>query len=111
MAASTHISMPNDAGWPYEAIDTLCSTVSRGSAPVYAEHSPVMAIGQRCVAPSGFDAAAARPHSESVMEGPLSPETGDILLNSTGTGTIGRSVVFADPGRFIVDGHVTLLRP
>jgi len=40
----------------------------------------------------------------------LKPEVGDVLLNSTGTGTIGRSCVFDSSKDFIVDGHVTLLR-
>lgn len=41
----------------------------------------------------------------------LIPERGDVLLNSTGTGTIGRSCVFSAEGSFVVDGHVTVLRP
>jgi len=45
------------------------------------------------------------------MRNILRPEAGDILLNSTGTGTIGRSVFFDTEGAFIVDGHVTVLRP
>ena len=45
------------------------------------------------------------------MRNVLRPESGDVLLNSTGTGTIGRSVVFDHDGAFIVDGHVTVLRP
>ncbi len=45
------------------------------------------------------------------MRNVLRPEFGDVLLNSTGTGTIGRSVVFDHDGTFIVDGHVTVLRP
>ena len=44
------------------------------------------------------------------MNSVLEPEPGDVLLNSTGTGTIGRSCVFEARGRFIVDGHVTVLR-
>lgn len=69
-----------------------------------------MAIGQRCVASNGFAPDYARPHSYRAMQNVLQPESGDVLLNSTGTGTIGRSVVFNAPGRFIVDGHVTVLR-
>lgn len=107
----SRLSMPNQADWPYETVDSLCSIVSRGSAPVYVEHSDVMAVGQRCVAHTGFDASAARPHSAKAIDRTLSPEAGDVLLNSTGTGTIGRSVVFTAAGRFVVDGHVTLLRP
>lgn len=45
------------------------------------------------------------------MRNVLRPESGDVLLNSTGTGTIGRSVVFDHDGAFIVDGHVTVFRP
>ena len=111
MAGSPRISLPNHARWPNETLSALCSTVSRGSAPRYVERSLVMAIGQRCVAASGFEPSAARPHAESVTAGTLCPEAGDVLLNSTGTGTIGRSAVFDGRGRFIVDGHVTLLRP
>jgi type I restriction enzyme, S subunit len=111
MSDSLRFAIPNHADWDYESIDSLCSIVSRGSAPLYVEDSPVMAIGQRCVALSGFESQAARPHSIAAMDGTLSPEAGDVLLNSTGTGTIGRSTVFTGVGRFIVDGHVTLLRP
>lgn len=45
------------------------------------------------------------------MGGTLQALDGDVLLNSTGTGTIGRSVVFRERGSFIIDGHVTALRP
>jgi type I restriction enzyme S subunit len=45
------------------------------------------------------------------MSGMLEPSVGDVLLNSTGTGTIGRSCTFPGNGNFIVDGHVTLMRP
>ena len=42
----------------------------------------------------------------------LTPQDGDILINSTGTGTIGRSVIFhEDRQNYIVDGHVTVARP
>jgi type I restriction enzyme S subunit len=104
------LPIPNQAGWPLKTIDDLCSLVSRGSAPVYVENSEVLAIGQRCIANSGFVSDFARPHSERAMQNVLRPEKGDVLLNSTGTGTIGRSVVFNSPGEFIIDGHVTVLR-
>ncbi|MBX3635366.1 MAG: restriction endonuclease subunit S [Rubrivivax sp.] len=105
------LEISNAAGWPTARLDELCALVSRGSAPVYVEESPVLAIGQRCVTASGFDGGKARPHSRAAMRGALTPVEGDVLLNSTGTGTIGRSCVFRESGRFIVDGHVTLLRP
>ena len=104
------IDIPNEAGWPERTLDRMCSTISRGTAPVYVEHSDVLAIGQRCVTTLGFDPGFARPHSSRAMGNVLKPEDGDVLLNSTGTGTIGRSCVFDSSKDFIVDGHVTLLR-
>jgi type I restriction enzyme S subunit len=106
-----HVDIPNEASWPLKSLDSLCSLISRGTAPVYVEHSDVLAIGQRCVASEGFVSEFARPHSHRVMRNVLRPEPGDVLLNSTGTGTIGRSVVFDAHGAFIVDGHVTVMRP
>ncbi|WP_372339718.1 restriction endonuclease subunit S [Nocardiopsis sp. CC223A] len=40
----------------------------------------------------------------------LRAEPGDVLLNSTGTGTIGRCCLFEEEGVFLVDSHVTLVR-
>lgn len=104
------IDIPNEAGWPERTLERMCSTISRGTAPVYVEHSDVLAIGQRCITTLGFDPAFARPHSSRAMGNVLKPEVGDVLLNSTGTGTIGRSCVFDSSKDFIIDGHVTLLR-
>lgn len=53
----------------------------------------------------------ARFHDQRYMNRALRPEKGDVLLNSTGTGTIGRSCVFHAHGDFLIDGHITLLRP
>jgi type I restriction enzyme S subunit len=105
------VDIPNEANWPVKSIGSLCTLISRGTAPVYVEHSDVLAIGQRCVSNTNFVPELARPHSHRAMRNVLCPESGDVLLNSTGTGTIGRSVVFNDQGRFIVDGHVTVMRP
>jgi len=105
------VAIPDEAGWPKKTLDELCSLISRGTAPVYVESSSVLAIGQRSVTTSRFAPEFARPHAERAMRNVLRPESGDVLLNSTGTGTIGRSVVFDHDGAFIVDGHVTVLRP
>jgi type I restriction enzyme S subunit len=108
--SSKRIDIPNHAGWSEGVLEDLCSVVSRGTAPVYVEDSEVRAIGQRCVTARGFRPEFARPHSEKAMTNVLRAVVGDVLLNSTGTGTIGRSCVFDDLGTFIVDGHVTVLR-
>ena len=38
-------------------------------------------------------------------------EKGDILINSTGVGTAGRVTMFDLDGTFVVDSHITILRP
>jgi len=93
----------------------LCLTVSRGSAPSYAEgdSGDALAVGQSCQRPDGsFDLGLARWH-----EGAL-PEKGrlfgrETLINSTGTGTLGRTALVSPdlPGSPVfVDSHVTLVR-
>jgi type I restriction enzyme S subunit len=105
------LPIPNRAGWPQATIAEISEFVARGTAPVYVESSDVLAIGQRCVTEGGFNASFARPHDRRRMRGILAPRPGDVFVNSTGTGTIGRSCVYGSSGRFIVDGHVTVIRP
>lgn len=105
------VDIPNYAGWSSKKIDQLCSVARRGTAPVYVENSSIKAIGQRCVTHRDFEPSYARPHSEKAILNILEAEENDVLLNSTGTGTIGRSVIFNDSGKYMVDGHVTVLRP
>lgn len=106
------VKIPTPIDWPTMAINHVCSLVSRGTAPIYVTNSSIYAIGQRCVQISGFDQSVARPHNETKLERVLWAKQGDILLNSTGTGTIGRSCIFtAENNAYIVDGHVTLIRP
>src|SRR3954452_11057055 len=105
------LPIPNEALWPRSTLADVCELIRRGTAPSYVEESNVFAIGQRCVTPSGFAPSFTRPHEARRMRGTLEPRHGDVLLNSTGTGTIGRSCVFDGNGRFIVDGHVTVIRP
>lgn len=104
------MGIPNSAGWKEYPLGEVCETLTRGTAPVYVEHSSVMAIGQRCVQNAGFDESQARPHDSRMVSRVLWARAGDVLLNSTGTGTIGRSCIFDHTGSFIVDSHVTVLR-
>jgi hypothetical protein len=104
--------IPAVADWPSRTVGELTTLLRRGTAPFYVDDSDVLAIGQRCVTDAEFDGSRARPHSPLAMAKTLRPEIGDVLINSTGTGTIGRSVIFRDSTRnYIVDGHVTVARP
>jgi type I restriction enzyme, S subunit len=37
-------------------------------------------------------------------------QSGDLVINSTGTGTLGRAALFQQEGRYIADSHVTIVR-
>lgn len=101
-----------DAGWPVRTVGEMTTLLRRGTAPIYVDDSNVMAIGQRCVTDADFDGSRSRPHSARAMAKVVTPELDDVLINSTGTGTIGRSVIFRDEAsNYIVDGHVTVARP
>lgn len=97
-------------GWMYSKLTDACGLISRGRSPQYVDHSPIKAIGQRCVRDT-FDAHAARGQNPKHLDRHLKALPGDVLLNSTGTGTIGRSCVFNDANDFVVDSHVTIIRP
>lgn len=106
---SIGISAPQD--WNMKPLAEVTTIISRGTAPAYVKASSILAVGQRCVREQGFDASAARPHNPALMRRVLHPRRGDVLLNSTGTGTIGRSCLFdVDGDSFIVDSHVTVIR-
>jgi type I restriction enzyme S subunit len=105
------LHIPNEAGWPQQPLSAICDLIARGKGPTYVDADGVLAIGQRCVTSEGFNSQLCRPHDPRLMAGHLIPKPGDVLLNSTGTGTIGRSAVFEVEGDFIVDSYVTVLRP
>jgi len=91
--------------------------MTRGSAPTYAEDGEAAVatvIGQSCQRPDGsFNVGFAR---QQALEGGVPAKGrvfgGEVLINSTGTGTLGRVAMIRDPVSVatFVDSHVTLLR-
>ncbi len=101
-------------GWSWRRLGDLCTYVSRGRSPKYVSSDGVAVINQRCIRSGRIDFAHRKQTSRTAAAS-LSKDQhlrpGDILWNSTGTGTIGRAAIF--PGAdelFLVDSHVTVLR-
>jgi len=103
-------------GWEFCTLDDICVYVQRGKSPKYTEHSALPVINQKCIRwheiqpehlkfihPDQWD----RWSEERFLR------LGDVLWNSTGTGTIGRAALFRgleDYERCVADSHVTIVR-
>lgn len=87
------------------------SLIGRGISPAYDEAGLSIVINQRCIRGQKIDLTAARRQSKSIPQNKLILQ-GDILINSTGVGTLGRvAQVYDKPNNITVDSHVTIVRP
>lgn len=95
-------------------IGLVSELLRRGISPNYADNG-ILVVNQKCIRPNGvLDLQYSRRHDEADREIPedLLIQPGDILINSTGTGTLGRSCVVREvETRMTWDSHVTLVRP
>lgn len=97
--------------WHITTIDSISSLVTRGIAPKYDDSSDQIVLNQKCIRDHTIDISLARRHlPKKINEKWISK--GDLLINSTGTGTLGRvAQVWFDANNMTVDSHVTIVRP
>lgn len=97
--------------WRHVILDSITSLLTRGIAPKYSDDSDQTVINQKCIRNHMIDLSLARKHKpKSINEKWL--QFGDLLINSTGTGTLGRTAqVWFNPKNLTVDSHVTIVRP
>jgi type I restriction enzyme S subunit len=99
-------------GWTYSALASVCSYLSRGISPKYTEDGGVLVLNQKCVRGFSVDYSKGRRHdpSQRKIDG-RSLAVGDVLVNSTGVGKLGRvAQVLTLSESAIVDSHVTVVR-
>ena len=88
--------------------------LGRGKGPDYIEsESRIKAINQKCVRNGRVDQYLSRNHNgKTIIKEDIILKDGDICVNSTGTGTIGRAGLWKqqDDINYFVDSHVTLIR-
>lgn len=90
-------------------LESVCIIIGKGITPKYVDSSSVVVINQACVHWDGQHLENVKYHNESVPVKKRVLETGDVLLNATGNGTLGRCCVFScpsDENKYINDGHV-----
>lgn len=102
---------PESGKWPLVTLDSLTSLISRGITPKYTDDSTQIVLNQKCIRDHYIDTSLGRHHKpKAINEKWL--QNGDLLVNSTGEGTLGRAAqVWFVPENMTVDSHVTIVRP
>lgn len=100
-------------GWDIVTLDSVSTYLNRGIAPKYVETEGIAVVNQKCIRDFQIDLSKARLHSStsSFLEDKRVKKE-DVLVNSTGVGTLGRlAQVLVLDGELTVDTHVTIIRP
>ena len=94
-------------------LSEVASYISRGITPSYTEDNGIMVINQKCIRNGALSLRDARMHNTGKKKVPSEKtiKRWDILVNSTGTGTLGRVAQVTDEVDATVDSHVTIVRP
>jgi|688.fasta_scaffold10773_6 type I restriction enzyme S subunit len=100
--------------WQIKTLEEMCEVITRGISPKYIYKSGILVLNQRCIRNHVIDTQAARRHyhlAKSFEKNKLI-SIGDVLVNSTGVGTLGRVASVKELTEpTTVDSHVTIVRP
>jgi type I restriction enzyme S subunit len=104
------------SNWQWSTIGDVSAYIQRGKSPKYTVHSDLPIINQKCIRWEELQLQHLKyihPDQFSAWDESRFIKPGDILWNSTGTGTVGRAYLVKDadcvPPK-VVDSHVTIVR-
>lgn len=98
-------------GWSRRTLAELTSLLSRGITPTYNDAVPGLVLNQKCIRGGLLSLKPGRHQSKEVKADRLL-QLGDVLINSTGAGTLGRvALVRTAIPNCTVDTHITIARP
>lgn len=104
----------NTKKFDMKKIKEISIYLKRGVSPKYVEQSNIKVINQKCIYWRNLKVENCKYYDENLKEKieDIFLKQNDILINSTGTGTLGRCVKFnkIDNSEYIADSHVTVLR-
>ena len=107
-----HVNIASGApeDWERRGLGTACSFLGRGISPTY-EDGDYLVVSQKCVRDRRLSLIPARRQSKE-YKAEKALEYLDVLINSTGTGTLGRvAQCWIEPENTTFDSHVTVARP
>ncbi|EJL6701507.1 restriction endonuclease subunit S [Vibrio cholerae] len=99
-------------GWKVTMLGDMCVELRRGISPKYIEEGGIKVINQKCIRNHEVNYDLVRRNNPELrkVDG-REVQLGDVLVNSTGVGTLGRMAqVTYIPEPTVVDSHVTLVR-
>ena len=102
--------------WQWSTIGDVSAYIQRGKSPKYIDKSDLPVINQKCIRWEELQLQHLKyihPDQFSAWDEARFIKAGDVLWNSTGTGTVGRAYHVKEADRTppkVVDSHVTIVR-
>ncbi|RBQ02939.1 restriction endonuclease subunit S [Pedobacter miscanthi] len=102
--------VPKD--WKVREVAELTTLLFRGISPKYTNNDGIQVINQRCIRNNTIDFNLSRIHDSNLKPVNKLLQLGDILVNSTGVGTLGRVALVKrlEQKQTTADSHVTIVR-
>ena len=92
-------------------VDSVVSTLTRGIAPKYSEDpNDLLVLNQKCIRGGRVDLSPARLTLREKVKTSKLLRRNDVLVNSTGVGTLGRVARWDSDHLATVDSHITIVR-
>lgn len=96
-------------GWRMGTLEVLCESIIAGTIPIYSDSSQYLVLGKKCNYNGYIDLSKARRYILKANSTLL--QFGDILVNSTGEGTLGRvGQIYFQPQNLTFDSNMTMIR-
>jgi len=103
------------AGLGSKPVGDFCPMPRRGVQPVFIDRGDVSVIDSKAVRPGSVEPSHEEKTSLAFYNDPKNTKArvqhGDVLLNSTGRGTLGRAASWLRHDPAMADNHVAILRP
>ncbi|MDT0493927.1 restriction endonuclease subunit S [Streptomyces griseus] len=92
-------------------VDSVANALTRGVAPKYSnDPDELIVLNQKCIRDGRVNLSPARRTLGEKVKPPKLLHRNDVLVNSTGVGTLGRVARWTSDSEATVDSHVTIVR-
>ncbi|MEU5284601.1 restriction endonuclease subunit S [Streptomyces sp. NPDC020755] len=92
-------------------VSSVATSLTRGVAPKYSESlDELLVLNQKCIRDGRVNISPARRTIGSRVTAPKLLQRNDVLINSTGVGTLGRVARWTSDIEATVDSHITIVR-